>query len=132
MTRVVFGCERCIFAVGVLRFGNFSRERILFAGSRSRRGKVRRWLAEALAAQACKEARQPVIIFLAPALVGMMVTAGALQADAEKYLRRIRRDLMQLIVSHLPIPVDRRSVLPFARCRDHPANEFVIRTIPRD
>ena len=88
---------------------------------------VRRRLAEALAAEPREEAGQAVVVVLAPALVRMMVAAGALQPQAEEHLGHVGRHLMQLVVAVLPVPVDRRRVLPFAGRRDDAADELVVR-----
>ena len=60
-----------------------------------------------------------------------MMAASTLQANAKEYLSRIGRDLMQLIISHLPVPVDGRSVLPLARSCDNAANELILVELKR-
>ena len=99
---------------------------------RRRVGEIGRRLAEALAAQPGEEAGQAVVIVLAPALVRMMVALGALQAQAEEDLGGVGDRLVELIVAHLPVPVDGGGVLPFAGRRDDAADELVVGPIAGD
>src|SRR5438445_6145686 len=55
-----------------------------------------------------------------------MVALGALQAQAEEDLGGVGDRLVQLIVAHLPVPVDGGSVLPFAGGSDDAAHELIV------
>ena len=55
-----------------------------------------------------------------------MVALGALQAQAEENLRRVRYRLMELVVAHLSVPVDGGRLLPFPRHRHNAAHELIV------
>src|SRR6185437_11378219 len=86
MAWIFFGRELGFGAIGIFRFGRLAGQRILLAGRGRGGGVIRRRFTETLAAQSGEETGQPVIALLSPALVGMMMTAGALQSHAKKHL----------------------------------------------
>ena len=119
-------------AVEQLGLDGFAGARVDLAGGPLPGRVIGRRFAETLAAQPGEEASQAVVIVLAPALVGMMMALGALQAQAEKDLGSVGHWLVQLIVAHLPVPVDGGGVVPFAGGRDDAADELVVGPVAAD
>ena len=129
VTRVLFGRKHGYVPAQVFRLGNLPCSRILFPGGGCCGCEIRRWLSEALATQACEEARKSVVVVLTPSFVGMVVASRALKSLAEEHLGGVCGHLMQLVIAALPIPVDGRSVLPFAAGGDDSTHKLVIGTV---
>src|SRR4051812_9552893 len=102
--------------------------RIDFAGGACASRVVGRRFTEALASQPGEEAGQAVVIVLAPALIRMMMALGTLQSEAKEHLGGVGDWLVELVVAHLPEPVNGGRLLPFAGGRDNAADKLVVGT----